>query len=325
VKPTRGLHHITAVASDPQTNVEFYEDVLGQRLVKTTVNFDDPATYHLCYGDEVGSPGTIITFFPWPHMRPGRNGVGETATVAYAIPETSTGYWDARLSNLGIGVEHIDSRFGHAGLRFSDPSGMSIELIVSDQSALVRHWGDGPVPLQHAIQGFHGVTLWLAAVAPTAAVLTDVLQYTLVGQEDNRHRYRASASDGAACVDLVELPEQSPGVFGAGSIHHIAFRAANDLEQADYGKAPGRFGQRTTPVKDRQYFRSIYFREPGGVLFEVATDGPGFTHDETVQELGTALRLPPWLEGDRKQIDWTARDGPSLSRNSRRDPCFPGL
>ena len=303
MKPIQGLHHITAAASDPQQNVDFYEQVLGQRLVKTTVNFDDPGTYHLYYGDEVGTPGTILTFFPWPHMGRGRRGNGEAAAVAYAMPAASMGYWAERLETLGVAERHVETRFGEEVLRFEDPDGLPLELVATEDPSTVRPWAGGPVPERHALRGFHSATLWLGAVAPTAALLTDQLGYTFVGQEGERSRYRAASAGRALYVDLVHRPDEPRGRFGAGSVHHIAFRTVDDAEQLAYRQVLQEAGQQVTPVRDRQYFHSIYFREPGGVLFEVATDAPGFTYDEPVEALGQALKLPPWLEARRDQIE----------------------
>jgi glyoxalase family protein len=303
MKPIQGLHHITAVAGDPQTNVDFYEQVLGQRLVKTTVNFDDPGTYHLYYGDEVGAPGTILTFFPWSHVGRGQHGNGETAAVAYAIPVASTGYWAERLESLGVAVKQVVTRFGEDVILFDDPDGMPLELVATDDPATFRFWADGPVPEQHALRGFHGVTLWLDEVGPTAVLLTEEMGYHFIGQEENRFRYKANADDRAIYIDIEHRPGQPRGAFGAGSVHHIAFRTVDDDEQLEYQQSLRAAGQHVTPVRDRQYFHSIYFREPGGVLFEIATDAPGFDYDEPVAELGRSLKLPPWLEPRRAQIE----------------------
>ena len=302
MKPIQGLHHITAIASDTQANVDFYERVLGQRLVKTTVNFDDPGVYHLYYGDEVGTPGTIMTYCPWTHMRQGRRGVGETAAVAYAIPSASVGYWAERLETLGVAVQHVDTRFGEDVLRFEDPDGLPLELVATNDPATFRFWEGGPVPEPHALRGFHSVTLWISTAAPTASILMDQLGYTFVGQEGPRYRYKGASNDRGLYIDLEERPDQARGSFGAGSIHHIAFRTVDDAEQLEYRQALQAAGQQVTPVRDRQYFHSIYFREPGGVLFEVATDAPGFAYDEPIAELGDALKLPPWLEVQRDDI-----------------------
>ncbi|MDA0377993.1 MAG: ring-cleaving dioxygenase [Bacteroidetes bacterium] len=299
----QGLHHITAVASDPQINVDFYEGLLGQRLVKTTVNFDDPGTYHLYYGDEVGTPGTALTFFPWPHMHRGRVGTGETSAMAYIVRPDSMDWWANRLREAGVDVSDAGLRFGQPVLQFEDPDGMTIELVGSDQVVAIRHWQDGPIPEAHALRGFHSVTLLVEGVAPTSDILTGQLGYVSAGQEEERHRFQAASQEHGIFVDIVARPGFGRGAFGAGSIHHIAFRTVDDSEQLEYLQALRSAGQQVTPVQDRQYFHSIYFREPGGVLFEVATDAPGFMLDESVEELGTALRLPPWHEGLRDRIE----------------------
>ncbi|MBX3060457.1 MAG: ring-cleaving dioxygenase [Anaerolineae bacterium] len=303
MQPIQGLHHITAVAGDPQANINFYHQVLGQRFVKKTVNFDDPGTYHFYFADEVGTPGTVLTFFPWRHMRRGERGNGETAAVAYTIAPDSIGYWRERLAAHGVVVGEMQTRFDTAVLPFHDPDGMPLELIASGEKGNFRHWASGPVPEEHALRGFHGVTLWLNAVEPTAAVLTEQMGYTFVGQEGSRYRYRGASADGGLYVDILHRPGQRRGSFGAGSIHHIAFRTVDDSEQLEYLQSLRQAGLQVTPVQDRQYFHSIYFREPGGVLFEVATDAPGFLIDETVEELGSHLKLPPWYEQHRAEIE----------------------
>ncbi|NND70553.1 MAG: ring-cleaving dioxygenase [Rhodothermales bacterium] len=312
MKPIQGLHHITAAASDPQRNLDFYETILGQRLVKTTVNFDDPGTYHLYYGDLVGTPGTIMTFFPWPNMRRGRRGIGEAAAVGYAIPDGSIVFWQDRLIQMDVEFSTEDNRFGDAAILLQDPDGMPIELIESSDPTTIDHWGQGPIPAQHALRGFHSVTLWLDTLDKTADLLKDGLGYTFVNHDGERHRYKAASNDRALYVDLLKKPGMNRGAFGAGSIHHIAFRTVDDEEQQEYLDLLRSAGQQVTPVKDRQYFHSIYFREPGGVLFEVATDAPGFAYDEPVEHLGSSLKLPSWLEGKRQQIEDVL---PPLHRN----------
>ncbi|HSH00888.1 MAG TPA: ring-cleaving dioxygenase [Anaerolineae bacterium] len=303
MQPVSGLHHITAMASDPQRNLDFYQQILGQRLVKTTVNFDDPGTYHLYYGDEVGSPGTIMTFFPWPHARRGTVGNGETGAMAYTIPATSVDYWHNRLTQFKLTVDASQTRFGQPVLIFADPDGLQLELIATTDTPAIQPWTAGPVPAEHALRGFHGVTLWVHDPAPTAAILTNHLGYQLADQDGSRHRYQAGQGDRATFVDLLVRPGQPNGRMGAGSIHHIAFRTRDDDEQKEYLGQIASAGQRITPVQDRQYFHSIYFREPNGVLFEIATDPPGFTYDEDVATLGQSLKLPSWLESQRAAIE----------------------
>jgi glyoxalase family protein len=291
------------MAGDPQANLDFYHNLLGQRLVKKTVNFDDPGTYHFYFADATGTPGTVLTFFPWPHARRGAPGNGEAAAVAYTIRPGSADYWRARLGAAGVVVGQSQTRFGQEVIPFRDPDGMAVELVVSDAPATVQYWTEGPVPAEHALRGFHSVTLWLDEVERTAALLTGPMGYTLVGQEGSRTRLAGASGDIGLYVDLLHRPGQPRGRFGVGSIHHVAFRTIDDGEQLEYQAALRAAGFDVTPVRDRQYFHSIYFRAPGGVLFEVATDAPGFLYDETADALGSALRLPPWLEPRRAEIE----------------------
>ena len=303
MKAVQGIHHITSFASSPQKNVDFYHRILGQRLVKTTVNFDDPGTYHLYYGDEVGTPGTIMTFFPWPDARRGRVGNGEVGTVGYTIRPDSLHYWQERLSQLGISTGSPGFRFGAAALPFHDPDGMTIELITSEHPSSIQPWHDGPVPVEHMIQGFHSSTLFVNNTALTANLLTEQFNYKQIGQEGNRTRFAGAGNDIGLYVDIVERPGQPRGQMGAGTVHHLAFRTVDDSEQLEYQAKLGQAGYGVTEVKDRQYFHSIYFREPNGVLFEIATDAPGFPYDEPVESLGSSLKLPDWLEPNRPEIE----------------------
>lgn len=303
MQPIQGLHHITAVATDPHRNVNFYHNVLGQRLIKKTVNFDDPGTYHFYFGDEVGTPGTIMTFFPWANMRRGVLGNGETSAVGYSVPTSSLDYWAERLATHGVTLGERETRFGQAVLPFTDPDGMRLELIETADPSTVQLWHEGPIPTEYAMRGFHSVTLWLDEVEPTAKLLTEQMGYEFVARDGDRYRYKGASNDVGLYVDIVHRPGQPYGRFGAGSIHHIAFRTVDDKEQQEYLQTLRRAGQQVTPVQDRQYFHSIYFRSPGGVLFEVATDAPGFLYDEPVAELGSSLKLPPWLESQRARIE----------------------
>jgi glyoxalase family protein len=303
MQPVQGLHHITAIASDPQANLDFYHNLLGQRLVKRTVNFDDPGTYHFYYGDKIGTPGTILTFFPWPRMQPGTKGVGEAAAVAYNIPSASLGYWQERLQAHGIDLGEPQPRFGEEVLSFSDPDDMLVEFIINDEPATVQPWSDGPIPPEHALRGFHGVTLWVGQIQSTADLLVEQMGYELVGQEGSRVRFRGASDDAGMNIDLLERPGLPPGRMGAGSIHHIAFRTVDDAEQAEYQEQLRDNGYNVTQMRDRRYFHSIYFRAPSGVLFEIATDAPGFLYDEPIDELGMSLKLPPWLEQQRAEIE----------------------
>lgn len=302
MQPIQGIHHITAIAGDPQANVDFYHNLLGQRLIKKTVNFDDPGTYHFYFGDEIGTPGTILTFFPWRGAVRGRRGNGEVAATAYTIRPGSVDFWQKRLSEHGVTPGERQKRFGAEVLPFQDPDGMIIEFIVDDGPAAIEVWEDGPIPAEHVLRGFHSATLWVGDAAGTADLLTHSMGYTLAGQEGHRYRFRAVGENSGRFIDLLERPGELHGRLGAGSVHHIAFRTVDDDEQLEYLSALRGQGYNVTPVQDRQYFRSIYFRAPSGVLFEVATDAPGFLYDEPVEALGTSLKLPPWLEPNRARI-----------------------
>jgi glyoxalase family protein len=305
MQPIQGLHHITAMASDPQANIDFYHAILGQRLIKRTVNFDDPGTYHFYYGDEVGTPGTILTFFPWRHLKRGVRGNGEATAVAYNIHSASVDFWRERLKAHDISLGEMQTRFGQEVLPFNDPDGMRLELIVNDQPATIQSWDEGLVDPQHILRGFHSVTLSVGQVQPTAELLTGPMGYQFVGQEGSRYRFQGAADNVGLLIDLLERPQIPMARMGAGSIHHIAFRTVDDNEQQEYLALLRGQGYSVSPVMDRQYFHSIYFRAPSGVLFEVATDAPGFLYDEPVSELGQSLKLPPWLEPSRVEIAQT--------------------
>lgn len=300
-----GLHHVTAFSGAAARNLDFYTRVLGLRLVKKTVNFDDPGNYHLYYGDETGRPGTILTFFPIDHAAPGRVGVGKTQETAFRVPRASIGWWTHRLVASGVRHEALVQVFGEPVLRLRDPDGTMLALVgVEDaQADAAPAWAGGEVPAEHAIRGLHGVTLLLSQSEATAAILTGILGFSEVGREGAAIRFSGSADVGAN-VTLRAVGDFLPGRAGAGSVHHIAFRSADDAAQgAMVERLRGTFGLAVTEQRDRQYFRSVYFREPGGVLFEIATDVPGFTVDETVAELGSGLKLPPGLEAHRSEIE----------------------
>lgn len=306
--PIKGLHHVTAVTRDGQRNVDFYRNVLGQRLVKKTVNFDAPDTYHLYFADEIGTPGSVLTFFVWQNMKRGVRGNGETAAVAYSVPAGSIGFWTDHLTAKGVELQPVEQRFGAEVLAFDDPDGMRIELAASDPQGEVRHWEAGPIPQVHALNGFHSVTLWLEEIEPTAELLVNQMGYTFAGREANRHRFTGGSGAFADTLDILHRPLQpedipDEAVFGAGSIHHIAFRVPGDELQLEYQSVLREAGYSVTPVRDRNYFRSIYYHEPGGVLFELATEGPGFAIDEPAGKLGEALKLPEWLEPKRDSIE----------------------
>ncbi|MGO8832062.1 MAG: ring-cleaving dioxygenase [Roseiarcus sp.] len=301
---SRGIHHVTAIAGPARRNLEFYVGLLGLRLVKKTVNFDDPGTYHLYYGDETGGPGTILTFFPWEGVAPGRVGIGETRQTAFRIPEASIGYWTQRLVEKAVVHETPAKRFGETVLAFKDADGTRLALVAEPGIEAERGWSAGEVPPEHAIRGFHGVTLLLADAGPTGAILTDVLGFAKSDRDGALQRYRAPGARAGGIVDLHAAGEFLRGSQGAGSIHHVAFRAADDADQAEMvRKLVENHGMHTTEQKDRCYFRSVYFREPGHVLFEIATDPPGFAVDEPVETLGLALKLPPFLEQRRAAIE----------------------
>jgi glyoxalase family protein len=303
-KKVAGLHHVTAIASDPQRNLDFYIGLLGLRLVKRTVNFDDPGTYHFYFGDARGIPGTILTFFAWPGARRGHRGVAQIEATAFAISPDSVGYWLERFKQHHVTAEKTPARFGEEVIRFIDPDGLLLELIVSDSPARVEPWPDSPILPEHALHGFHSVSAALEGYEKTARLLTDSFGYRLVEQSGNRFRF-VSPDDSAPgrIVDLLCMPDGRPGNVAAGSVHHIAFRAKDDAEQLQWREHLVELDYNVTPVIDRIYFRSIYFREPGGILFEIATEPPGFTLDEKLDELGTRLRLPPWMESARSQIE----------------------
>jgi glyoxalase family protein len=301
-----GLHHVTAIAGDPQRNLDFYVGLLGLRLVKRTVNFDDPGSYHFYFGDAVGTPGTILTFFAWPDARRGIRGSGEISATAFAIPPGSAGYWLDRLKEQHVSAERTPKRFGEEVVRFADPDGMLIELIESTPNDEVVLWSEGSG--EHAIRGFHSVSATLQSHEETAKLLTGVFGYRLVQETGNRLRFAKPAEAGIGrTIDLISAPDVHPGRIAVGSVHHIAFRVPDDEQHIAWREKLVGLGYEVSPVMDRTYFHSIYFREPGGVLFELATDPPGFTLDESVDELGANLRLPSWMEQARPKIEKNLR------------------
>jgi glyoxalase family protein len=298
-----GLHHMTAIASDPQRNVDFYAGVLGLRLVKKTVNYDDPGTYHLYYGDALGRPGTILTFFPWPGAFPGKHGLRQATTTALRVPEGSLSWWQERLKDH---APTLSSRFGEQVLTFRDPDGLGLELvtrpgITAPEADAV--WSGATVPAEYAISGMDGVTLTVAQREGTEALLTQVLGFTLVGEEDGRLRYQAGDGIGGF-ADVIVAPDAPSGRLGTGTVHHVAWRTPDDETELEWRKQLLALGFNVSPVMDRQYFHSIYFHEPGGVLFEIATNPPGFTADgEAAETLGAVLQLPKWLEPQRAALE----------------------
>jgi glyoxalase family protein len=299
-----GIHHVTAFARNAAANLAFYRDVLGLRLVKTTVNFDDPGTYHLYFGDHAGAPGTILTFFPQEHAAPGRAGVGQAVETSFAIPEASLGWWTQRLIAQGVAHDAPEKRFGQTVLPFKDREELNLALVATPSGAAIPGTMDNDVPAQHAIRGVHGVTIWVATPEASAGVLTGALGFIASGFEGDRHRFAAPGAAIGGVVDLRVVGGFLPARMGAGTVHHVAFRAADDADQARMaGILGGQFGIAVTEQKDRQYFRSVYFREPSGVIFEIATDDPGFATDEPIEALGQSLKLPPWLEPHRGEIE----------------------
>jgi glyoxalase family protein len=299
-----GIHHVTSIASSARRNLDFYTGTLGLRLVKKTVNFDDPGSYHFYYGDEAGHPGTILTFFPWEGAAPGRLGIGEAQETVFSVPEGSIGYWTQRLIEKGVAHNPPVKRFGETTLAFKDSDGTRLALAGVRGVENATGWSAGAAPAEHAIRGFHSVSLLLAEAGPTAAILTDVFGFVADGREAATQRYQAPGVELGGLVDLRTAGEFLAARQGAGSVHHIAFRAADDAAQAAMVKKLVQDHHlRTTEQKDRNYFRSVYFREPGRVLFEIATDPPGFAVDEPLDSLGGALKLPPFLEGRRGQIE----------------------
>ena len=300
-----GLHHVTAVTGDPNENLRFYTQILGQRLVKKTVNFDDPETYHFYFADAVGTPGTVMTTFPWPHAKPGTLGTGETRSVAYHAPAGSLDAWRERLERHGV-PSTMEERLGEAILAFRDPGGMRLEIVASGAVPdTLDPWEGAPVPAEIRLRGFHGVTLQLAQAGPTQELLEAMgFRETARERGPRGERIRLQApGDRGANIDLLVVGHRLPSAFGQGSIHHIAFRVPDDEAQAQTRAALGARGLNVTEVRDRTYFRSIYAREAGGVLFEFATVPPGFTLDEQRSGLGTELKLPAWLEPRRTELE----------------------
>ena len=321
-----GIHHVTAITSDPQRNIDFYTGILGLRFVKLTVNQDDPTSYHLYYGDELGRPGTILTFFHWPNIPKGHRGTSQVVAAAFLVPERSVDYWMNRLKKNQIEFQGPSTRFDDEQvLSLHDPDGLGLE-IVAHRSADDRGpntWKEGPIPTDHAVRGFYSVTLSEEGYERTASVLINELGFVPTRQNGSRFRYEIPTGNSssspsakvdtkveeegsqgiAKIVDVLCLPYTQQGVIGIGSVHHVAFRTPTDAQQQVLRHKLVRAGLNATPVIDRFYFHSVYFREPGGILFEIATNPPGFTVDEKAKELGTHLVLPPWLESIRVDLE----------------------
>jgi glyoxalase family protein len=298
-----GLHHITAIADKAKRNLDFYTKVLGLRLLKKTVNFDDPGTYHLYYGDEKGSAGTILTFFPYEGSRRGRTGTGMITEISYSVPASSFAFWLNRFAENGVPYQQPAERFGEKYIAFQDPDGLQFALVVAQKPDTRQPWETPAVNAEVAIRGFYGATLTLRDKQATAGILTDIFEYKLAGQEGNRYRFVTDAVEQANTIDLVEAPNELRGTGGAGTNHHIAFRVKNEEVLMQFREKIARHGFNITEKIDRNYFYSLYFREPGGVLFEIATDNPGFGIDESWDQLGAGLLLPPQYEPRRADIE----------------------
>ena len=298
----QGLHHVTAIAGNPQRNVDFYTKVLGLRLVKQTVNFDAPDTYHLYYGDEAGRPASLLTFFPWDGVPGGRLGTGLTTATAFSIPQESTSWWLQRLRALGVDVQPAAQRGGTDVITLRDPDGMVLDLVGTAGDQRSGWDGVASIPADHAVRGLHAVTLTERLLDPTADMLTSMLGMQLGGEEGSRASFAMGAGSSGALVDVAGEKTMDRGLQAGGTVHHVAFRAPDLPTMQRWHDELADAGVNVTQILDRQYFKSIYFREPGGVLFEIATDAPGFDIDEPLLKLGRSLKLPPWLEPDRDQI-----------------------
>ena len=298
-----GIHHVTVIAGDAQENLDFYTGVMGMRLVKKSVNQDAPDTYHFFFADGAGTPGSDLTFFPWFSMPAGQLGVGLTVEVPFAIPPGSLDYWQKRLHKHGVKVGEPEIRFGEATLPFSDPHGLRLALVESADPRQFVPWERSPVPAEHQLRGMHAVRVWERSLAPTTALLTGRMGFKLTGEENGWQRYEVDGGGSGKIIEVKELPEERRGMWGTGSVHHVAWRVTDSEEQMAVRQAIAEALLHPTPQIDRFWFKSVYFKEPGGVLFELATDGPGFSEDEDMEHLGETLVLPPWLEPRRNEIE----------------------
>jgi glyoxalase family protein len=299
-----GIHHVTSITSDVQKCVDFYVSVLGLRFIKKSINQDMPDTYHIYFGDLLGSPGTAMTFFGWPTWPKRRAGSGQVTTVSFSVPPDSLDFWNARLRKLGVEVTAA-SRFGTDAVVLTDPDGIELELIAQSTSQPWVHWPDSSVDAGNAIRGFHSVTMTVAQATATSDLLVKTMGFRKTGQEGRRLRFETGVGGPHSILDVVESPEGSEGEESIGTVHHVAWRTSDAAHQAEWREVLIKAGRNVTPVIERYYFKSIYYREPGGVLFEIATDGPGFTVDETVESLGSSLSLPPWFQVRRDTLDET--------------------
>jgi glyoxalase family protein len=305
METVRGLHHVTAIAGPAQENLDFYAGLLGMRLVKRSVNQDDPGTYHLFYADAAGNPGTDLTFFPWAQMAPSREGHGLSSEVSLAVAPGSLEFWGERLQHNGVAVSPVESRFGRTALPLRDPHGLRVTLVENEES-LGRGftpWKDSPIPQQHQIRGLESARMVERDLARTASFLTEAMGFTELGTENGWHRFGVAGGKSGAYLDIQEAPTAARGAWGTGSIHHLAWRVDDEKHQDEVRARVREGGSRPTPTIDRFWFKSVYFPEPGGVLFELATDGPGFAVDEDPARLGETLVLPPWLEPERGSIE----------------------
>lgn len=298
-----GLHHITAIAGDAQRNYDFYTKTLGLRMVKKTVNFDDPQTYHFYFGDKVGTPGSILTFFPWTNVRQGKDGAGMATEIGYSVPKGSLEFWKDRFEEKNVRHYQITEQFGERKLPFQDPDGLKLSLIETEHKDERKGFETAEVKANVALKGFHTVTLSLNNNAATAEILTEVFGYKKVTSEGNLTRYKTNTVENAAIVDLLEMPDLPRGLNAGGTNHHVAFRVKDEETLMEMREKVLKKGLQITEKINRDYFFSLYFREPGGVLFEIATDNPGFATDETVEELGSSLQLPDRYKGAREQIE----------------------
>ncbi|MEP7231172.1 MAG: ring-cleaving dioxygenase [Ginsengibacter sp.] len=298
-----GLHHITAIAGNAQRNYEFYTKVLGLRFVKKTVNFDDPGTYHFYYGNETGEPGTILTFFPWGNIGRGHVGTGMATEIGYSVPEGSLDFWEDRFKQHNVSYSTRGERFGEIFLPFRDPDGLNINLIIPKNSDKRKPWETAEIKKETATKGFHNVTLMLNKKDDTEKVLIDIFGYRFLSRDDNRYRYITDTVENASIIDIIESPEGKRGINAGGTNHHVAFRVKDEATQMAFREILVRDYLQVTPKINRDYFYSIYFREPGGVLFEIATENPGFTVDEPLADLGRHLKLPAQYESVRKDIE----------------------
>jgi glyoxalase family protein len=305
VQPINGLHHVTAIAGPAQENLDFYAGVLGMRLVKRSVNQDDPGTYHLFYADADGHPGTDLTFFPWAQMAPSREGHGLSSEVSLAVPPGSLDFWSQRLQERNVTLSPLESRYGRPTLPLRDPHGLRVALVENEESLgrPFTPWIGSPIPEPHQIRGLESARLVERDLVRTTSFLSNAMGFTEVGTENGWHRYAVAGGKSGTYVDLYESPTSHRGAWGTGSIHHLAWRVDDEQHQDEVRTAVREGGSRPTPVIDRFWFKSVYFPEPGGVLFELATDGPGFSVDEDPKHLGESLVLPPWLEPERRSIE----------------------